>query len=170
MFEKLERLDILLARNHWEWVLRWPLPLHSIGRLLTKLAELPEYTDANRAWRQVDVIFRRHNNEDFSMTNVPAWRVVERLCDQAMLTHSSRVHTDCSYATRLSGGTVPLAEARLLSPIDPLINTAEVTYGDVDMFHQFSNEEVDMSSWMNPSISDNADGINHFLPNANDVF
>lgn len=145
MFEKLERLDTLLSQHHWQWILRWHLPLHSIGRLLTKLSDLLAYADAERAWRQVDVILRRHNNEDFSMANVPAWRVVERLCDQAMLAHSSRAHAGCSYATRLATDMVPLAEAGPLSPVNGLSNNmADVTCEDAEMFHRFWIEGTDM--------------------------
>lgn len=152
MFEKLERLDALLTRKNWQWVLRWPVPWHSIGRLLTKLAKLPAYAEAERAWRQVDVIFRRHNNEDFSMANVPAWRVVERLCDQAMLTHSSRVHTGYCYTTRLYRDIAPSTESCLYIPVGLSSSMAEVTHGDIDMLYHFPSEGADLTSWITPPI------------------
>ena len=133
MFEKLEHLDELLTQNQWKWVLRWPVPWHSVGRLLTKLAELPEYADADRAWRQVDVIFQRHNNKDFSTAKIPAWRVVERLCDQAMLVHSSRIHIGYSYAERLSGNTLHPTEAGFSAPVDTSSSMTEALFGDIDM-------------------------------------
>ena len=147
MFEKLESLDELLKENQWEWMLRWPLPWHAIGRLLTQLAELPAYTDADRAWRQVDVIFRRHNNEDFNMAKVPAWRVVERLCDQAMLVHSSRMHIGYSYAERPSAGAMTAIETYTPNPFHASSEMAEALFADIDMVNQSSEEGGHMSSW-----------------------
>ena len=147
MFEKLEDLDGLLKQNRWQWMLRWLLPWHAIGRLLTKLAELPTYADTDKAWRQVDVLFRRHNSEDFTMANIPAWRVVERLCDQAMLVHSSRMHIGCSSAERLSAGVMPATEVCFPDLADTSSNTTEALFGDIVMLHQSSNEGGYMSSW-----------------------
>lgn len=138
MFEKLERLDELLTQHQWNWVLRWPVPWHSVGRLLTILAELPAHADTDRAWRQVDVIFQRHNNDEFSTAQIPAWRVVERLCDQAMLVHSSRVHIGYSYAERLPGNTMHPTEASFSVPVDTSSSMAEALFGDVDMLQHLS--------------------------------
>ncbi|KAI1083477.1 hypothetical protein F5B20DRAFT_407250 [Whalleya microplaca] len=91
MFEEIEKIEHLMLQHNWEWMIRWPPAFHSIARLLHGLYTIPDHPEADRAWKQVDLIFRRYNNENFSMDNVPAWRVIERLCDKAMLTYSNRI-------------------------------------------------------------------------------
>lgn len=71
-----------------------------IARLLHSLSQLPTTTKADRAWKQVDIIFRRHNGEDMLMQDVPAWRLIERLCDIAMYAHPSRAHQGTAYVVR----------------------------------------------------------------------
>lgn len=71
-----------------------------IARLLHSLSQLPNTHKADRAWNQVDIIFQRHNGEDMLMQDVPAWRLIERLCDIAMYAHPSRAHQGTAYVVR----------------------------------------------------------------------
>lgn len=85
---------------------RWPVPWHEIAFLLVGLAHQPNHADVDRAWRQVDESFRRHDNDDFSLGGgaFPAWRAIERLCDQAMHAHPDRNHAGTWYVRRLLDG------------------------------------------------------------------
>lgn len=77
------------------------LYLHTgIARLLHSLAEMPRTSEAERAWKQVDLIFHRHLGDDMAMHDVPSWRLIERLCDIAMFAHSSCVHQGAAYTLR----------------------------------------------------------------------
>jgi hypothetical protein len=155
MFEELESIDATLVKHHWQWILRWPLPWHGITRLLKGLADVSNYMEADRAWRQVDIIFRRHNNEDFSMVNVPAWRMVERLCDQAMLTHSSRVHAGSAYSIRHPRDDGHPCGAPIYSSL-PATSSQEMYntgYADIEMFNQLPNDGFNIASWLESSAS-----------------
>ncbi|KAF7553442.1 hypothetical protein G7046_g7097 [Stylonectria norvegica] len=99
--EEFEQGEIAATPEHWQWAFRWPMPLHVIGGLLSCLARQPDHIDTDRAWEQIEVVFRRYNNEDISMVKVPAWHAIETLCDEAMLQHPNRVHEGCSYVQRV---------------------------------------------------------------------
>ncbi|KAL6411921.1 hypothetical protein AUP68_04300 [Ilyonectria robusta] len=100
----LEELDCgekAAISNHWQWAFRWPIPIHCIAGLLLGLARRPDHGDTDRAWKQIDVVFQRYNNEDISVAEVLAWNSVENLCDQAMLKHPNRAHEGRSYVERI---------------------------------------------------------------------
>ncbi|KAK8090693.1 hypothetical protein PG994_000198 [Apiospora phragmitis] len=100
LFEDLERVETIAKQHNWHWIFKWPPPFHGIARLLHSLAEVPKTTESERAWKQVDLIFRRHLGDDMAMHDVPSWRLIERLCDIAMFAHSSRVHQGAAYTLR----------------------------------------------------------------------
>ncbi|KAI9158195.1 Bikaverin cluster transcription factor bik5 [Paramyrothecium foliicola] len=99
--EELERGEAAATLHHWQWSYRWPMPLHVIVGLLSGLAQHPDHKDTDRAWKQVEVVFQRYNNDEITMAKLPAWHVIETLCDQAMLQHQGRVHDGRAYTKRL---------------------------------------------------------------------
>lgn len=99
--EEFECGEKAAISNHWQWAFRWPIPIHCIAGLLLGLARRPDHGDTDRAWKQIDVVFQRYNNEDISVAEVLAWNSVENLCDQAMLKHPNRTHEGRSYVERI---------------------------------------------------------------------
>ncbi|KAK8011197.1 hypothetical protein PG990_010162 [Apiospora arundinis] len=100
LFEDLARTEAIAQHHNWQWIFKWPPPFHGIARLLHSLAEVPKTTEAERAWKQVDLIFRRHLGSDMAMQDVPSWRLIERLCDIAMFAHSGQAHQGAAYTLR----------------------------------------------------------------------
>ncbi|KFA63633.1 hypothetical protein S40285_03167 [Stachybotrys chlorohalonatus IBT 40285] len=99
--EDLELGEAAAIPHHWQWAFRWPMPLYVIAGLLSSMARQPDHPDSERAWHQVDVVFRRYNNEDINMSKMPAWSAIETLCDQAMERHSGRTHSGRDYTKRV---------------------------------------------------------------------
>lgn len=77
------------------------MPIHVIAGLLSGLARQPDHPDTDRAWEQIDIVFRRYNNDDISMAKIPAWHAIEALCDQAMAQHPAQPHEGHSYTKRV---------------------------------------------------------------------
>ncbi|KAJ0154259.1 putative transcriptional regulatory protein [Colletotrichum tanaceti] len=103
ILEEMERGEAVAVQNDWGWLYRWPTTPCLIANVLISLARQPKHPITERAWRQMNIVFRRHNNADISMRKFAAWRVVEALCDQAMLYHKQRSHEGAWYAQRLLG-------------------------------------------------------------------
>lgn len=78
-------------------------------------------------------MFRRHNNENISMRKFAAWRVIEALCDQAMLYHKKRSHEGAWYAQRLDQA-MDLAGAQGNASMSLENATVDDILGDVQMF------------------------------------
>lgn len=49
----------------------------------------------------MDVVFRRYNNDDISMSKVPAWHAIETLCEQAVAQHPTQQHEGRAYMKRV---------------------------------------------------------------------
>ncbi len=112
--EERERGDQVCQKNNWGWLFRWPPPWHEVAFILVGLVHQPNHPDVDRAWAQVESIFQRHNGADFSLHRYPAWKALERLCDQAMYFHPERLHVGKAYSQRLdkkasSSGSSPAA-------------------------------------------------------------
>lgn len=105
--EEFERGENAATPHHWQWAFRWPMPIHIVAGLLSGLARQPDHPDTERAWQQIDVVFRRYNNEDISMAKIPAWTTIENLCDQAIGKHPGRSHEGRSYTNRLHKSNPP---------------------------------------------------------------
>jgi hypothetical protein len=154
IFEDVEETEKIAAQHHWQWIFRWPPPFHSIARLLFSLAQVPETREANRAWKQVEIIFRRHNNGQFSMVDVPSWRVIERLCDNAMYAHSNRVHDGAVYTIRPARHQA--TDSGVIDETTPTRSTPgvhESLFADIDMFTQLPDNGFGSTApWMDSTM------------------
>lgn len=154
LFEDLEETEKIATQHHWQWIFRWPPPFHSIARLLFTMAQVPETREADRAWKQVEIIFRRHNNGQFSMVDVPAWRVIERLCDNAMYAHSSRVHDGAVYTIRPARPQA--TDGAVLDGTMPNSSTPgvhEALFADINMFNQLPDNGFGVAApWVDSSM------------------
>ncbi|TQN66472.1 Aurofusarin cluster transcription factor aurR2 [Colletotrichum shisoi] len=143
ILEEMERGEAVATQNDWGWLYRWPTTPCLISNVLIGLARQPKHPITDRAWRQMNIVFRRRNNEDISMRKFAAWRVVEALCDQAMLYHKQRSHEGAWYAQRL-GQAQGLAAAAAAAasaqgnsaPVSLENATVDDILGDVQMFGQ----------------------------------
>ncbi|KAK2031332.1 hypothetical protein LX32DRAFT_613796 [Colletotrichum zoysiae] len=144
ILEEMERGEAAAVQNHWGWLYRWPQTPCLISNTLIGLAQQPKHPITDRAWRQVNVAFRRHNNEDISMRNFAAWRVIEALCDQAMLYHKHRPHQGAWYARRLDQAAgrpvTAAAAAEGKAPMSLEHATVDDILGDVQMFGQDASQ------------------------------
>ncbi|KAK1993111.1 hypothetical protein LX36DRAFT_587064 [Colletotrichum falcatum] len=144
ILEEMECGEAAAVRNHWGWLYRWPTAPCLISNTLIGLAQQPKHPITDRAWRQMNIAFRRHNNEDISMRRFAAWRVIEALCDQAMLYHKQRSHEGAWYAQRLDQArpatttttTTTTMTARGKAPIVLEHATVDDILGDIQMFGQ----------------------------------
>ncbi|KAK1566430.1 uncharacterized protein LY79DRAFT_572131 [Colletotrichum navitas] len=135
ILEETERGEAVAVQNHWGWLYWWPTAPYLICSTLIGLAQQPKHPITDRAWRQMNIAFRRHNNEDVSMRNFAAWRVIEALCDQAMLYHKHRSHQGAWYAQRLDQAR-PVTTAQGKPPMSLEHATVDDILGDVQMFGQ----------------------------------
>lgn len=117
--------------HHWQWAYRWPMPIHVIAGLLSGLARQPDHPDTDRAWEQVEIVFRRYNNDDISMAKVPAWHAIEALCDQAMAQHPGEPHEGRAYSKRIHkhGAQPPVPD-----DTDHMKNVTPMMMGDIGMY------------------------------------
>lgn len=93
------------------------MPMNAIVGILLGLARRPEHPSTERAWRQMDVIFHRYNNDSISMKAMSTWHAVEALCDQAMLRHPNRQHMGHTYAMRVENRqSLTTSEAGAVEP------------------------------------------------------
>ncbi|EJT71350.1 hypothetical protein GGTG_10609 [Gaeumannomyces tritici R3-111a-1] len=96
VLEETSRGEAVAVAHGLGWLYKWPVPWNALAFVLTGLARIPQsHPNADRAWEQVELAFRRHDNPD-----VAAWRAIEQLCDQAMYYHPHRMHAGYTYATR----------------------------------------------------------------------
>ncbi|TDZ15645.1 Aurofusarin cluster transcription factor aurR2 [Colletotrichum orbiculare MAFF 240422] len=133
ILEEVTNGEAIAMQSHWGWLYRWPTMPITISNVLIGLAQQPNHPITDRAWQQMDEVFRRHNNDDISMRKFAAWRVIEALCDQAMLYHKQRSHERAWYARRLDqaqGGT----GAKGKEPVALENATVDDILGDVQMF------------------------------------
>ncbi|KAK6085624.1 hypothetical protein SCUP515_00731 [Seiridium cupressi] len=144
MFEALERAEMIATENDWQWLFRWPPPMNSIARLLSTLAQVPKGPDADRAWRQVEVIFRRHNNDEFSLADWPSWRLIEYLCDNAMFAHPTTMHQGNVYATRPTQRQSPVDGASTSTTTGPM---PEAHITGLPDFSEIPGHDFDMMPW-----------------------
>ncbi|EXF86439.1 hypothetical protein CFIO01_00136 [Colletotrichum fioriniae PJ7] len=135
ILEEAERGEAVALQNHCGWIYRWPTTPCTISNILIGLAQQPKHPVTDRAWRQMNVVFRRHNNEDISMRKFAAWRVIEALCDQAMLYHKQRSHEGAWYAQRLDQ-VQALTTAQGKASLSLENATVDDILGDVQMFGQ----------------------------------
>ncbi|KAF6833867.1 C6 transcription factor [Colletotrichum plurivorum] len=138
ILEEMERGEAIAVRHNWAWLYRWPTTPCTLSNVLIGLAQQPKHPITDRAWRQVNLAFRRHNNADISMRKFAAWRVVEALCDQAMLYHKQRSHEGAWYAQRLDESQ-PATIAKGKIPVSLENATVDDILGDVQMFEQETN-------------------------------
>ncbi|KAK1979852.1 hypothetical protein LZ30DRAFT_751150 [Colletotrichum cereale] len=136
ILEEMERGEAVAIQNHWGWLYRWPTTPCLISNTLIGLAQQPKHPITDRAWRQMNIAFRRHNNEDISMRKLAAWRVIEALCDQAMLYHKQRSHEGAWYAQRLDRARPAATAAQGKAPMTLEHATVDDILGDVQMFGQ----------------------------------
>ncbi|EFQ32019.1 uncharacterized protein GLRG_07163 [Colletotrichum graminicola M1.001] len=136
ILEEMERGEAVAVQNHWGWLYRWPKAPYLISDTLIGLAQQPKHPITDRAWRQMNIAFRRHNNEDISMRNFAAWRVIEALCDQAMLYHKHKSHQGAWYAQRLDQARSVTTPAQGKPPMSLEHATLDDILGDVQMFGQ----------------------------------
>ncbi|KAL0768947.1 hypothetical protein CaCOL14_008255 [Colletotrichum acutatum] len=135
ILEEAERGEAVALQNHCGWIYRWPTTPFTISNILIGLAQQPKHPVTDRAWRQMNIVFRRHNNEDISMRKFAAWRVIEALCDQAMLYHKQRSHEGAWYAQRLDQ-VQALTTAQGKASLSLENATVDDILGDVQMFGQ----------------------------------
>ncbi|KAK8128173.1 hypothetical protein PG984_009281 [Apiospora sp. TS-2023a] len=164
LFEDLERTEATAKQHNWQWIFRWPPPFHGIARLLHSLAEVPRTTEAERAWKQVDLIFRRHLGDDMAMHDVPSWRLIERLCDIAMFAHSSRVHQGAVYTLRGNPrqGNTDGGEATTSTGISLVSQLAYSGFGAVSY-----NDAAPGASVAHPDRSDNGNMMQYTSTESN---
>ncbi|KAF6826329.1 C6 transcription factor [Colletotrichum musicola] len=138
ILEEMERGEAIAVRHNWAWLYRWPTTPCTLSNVLIGLAQQPKHPITDRAWRQVNLAFRRHNNADISMRKFAAWRVVEALCDQAMLYHKQRSHEGAWYAQRLDESQpATIAKGKISVSLENA--TVDDILGDVQMFEQETN-------------------------------
>ncbi|KAH7312433.1 hypothetical protein B0I35DRAFT_480890 [Stachybotrys elegans] len=99
--EEFQRGEAVATPHHWQWMFRWPMPIHAITGILAGLARQPNHPETDRAWEQVDAVFRRYNNDEMSMAKIPAWHAIEIMCERAMMQHSQISHGGRSYTRRI---------------------------------------------------------------------
>ncbi|KDN67082.1 hypothetical protein CSUB01_01725 [Colletotrichum sublineola] len=136
ILEEMERGEAVAVQNHWGWLYRWPIAPSLISNTLVGLSQQPKHPITDRAWRQINIVFRRHNNEDISMRGFAAWRVIEALCDQAMLYHKQRSHEGAWYAQRLDKTRPTTATVQSKAPMMLEHATVDDILGDIQMFGQ----------------------------------
>lgn len=110
VLEETSRGESVAVSHGLGWLYKWPVPWNALAFVLTGLARMPQsHADADRAWEQVELAFRRHGSPD-----VAAWRAIEQLCDQAMYYHSDRLHAGYTYAIRAApaAGDSPAISSR----------------------------------------------------------
>ncbi|OLN95814.1 hypothetical protein CCHL11_02766 [Colletotrichum chlorophyti] len=139
ILEDMERGEAIAVQNHWGWLYRWPTMPCTVSNVLLGLAQQPNHPITDRAWRQVNIVFRRHNNEDISMRKFAAWRVIEALCDQAMLYHKQRSHDGAWYTRRLDQAVARTA-TKGKTPVSIENATVDDILGDVQMFGQDASQ------------------------------
>lgn len=149
MLEWLDRSETVAKKHNWGWLYNWPVPFSALAFTLTGLVHQPDHPDVDRAWRQVDVCFRRHMNSEVQIHHLPAWHAIERLCDQAMYNHQDRNHTGAAYtqrgdSPRTSQSPPSIGQALPVSTTAPV--GSETFFGDMGLFsHIPSDPDLVMS-------------------------
>ncbi|KAK7982011.1 hypothetical protein PG988_004249 [Apiospora saccharicola] len=166
LFEDLERTEATAKQHNWQWIFKWPPPFHGIARLLHSLAEVPRTNEAERAWKQVDLIFRRHLGDDMAIHDVPSWRLIERLCDIAMFAHSSRAHQGAVYTLRGKPrqGNTDVGEATTSTGISLVSQLAYSGFGAV-----IYNDAAPGASVAHPDRSDNGNMMQYTSTESNNL-
>ncbi|KAJ3962930.1 hypothetical protein N0V92_000366 [Colletotrichum tropicale] len=135
ILEEMERGENIALQNHWGWLYRWPTTPCLIYNVLIGLRDQSNHPITDRAWRQINVVFRRHNNEDISMRKFAAWRVIEELCEEAIHYHKQRSHQGAWYTHRLDAlGHTSTAKGKETLSLENA--TVDDILGDVRMFGQ----------------------------------
>ncbi|CAI0641353.1 unnamed protein product [Colletotrichum noveboracense] len=135
ILEEMERGENIALQNHWGWLYRWPTTPCLIYNVLIGLRDQSNHPITDRAWRQINVVFRRHNNEDISMRKFAAWRVIEELCEEAIHYHKQRSHQGAWYTHRLDT-LGPISTAKGKETLSLENATVDDILGDVRMFGQ----------------------------------
>ncbi|KAJ0351520.1 hypothetical protein COL154_012882 [Colletotrichum chrysophilum] len=135
ILEEMERGENIALQNHWGWLYRWPTTPCLIYNVLIGLRDQSNHPITDRAWRQINVVFRRHNNEDISMRKFAAWRVIEELCEEAIHYHKQRSHQGAWYTHRLDA-LGPTSTAKGKETLSLENATVDDILGDVRMFGQ----------------------------------
>ncbi|KAH6867503.1 hypothetical protein B0T10DRAFT_419731 [Thelonectria olida] len=163
--EEFERGEKAATSHHWQWAFRWPIPIHCIAGLLLGLARQPDHADTDRAWKQIDVVFQRYNNEDISMAKILAWKSIENLCDQAILKHPNRVHEGLSYVRRIHNISSPVTTWEPHNDMGS-IDLCENIIRQPDLSQRLSTEALnsDVSTSDINAIFVNLDQNNELLP------
>ncbi|KAH8882404.1 hypothetical protein GQ53DRAFT_831536 [Thozetella sp. PMI_491] len=83
---EVEAIEAEAGTFGWAWIFRACPHWHATAALLCHIAHrLDCFTpqDVDRAWRQVEIFFRRHDNAEFSVRASPAWQVMEHFRQMA---------------------------------------------------------------------------------------
>ncbi|KAF9872334.1 hypothetical protein CkaCkLH20_10161 [Colletotrichum karsti] len=137
ILEEIEQGEIIAVQNHWGWLYQWPTTPCLIYHVLIGLRDQSNHPITDRAWRQMNVVFRRHNNDNISMRKFAAWRVIEELCEEAMHYHKQRSHQGAWYTRRLGDmKSGPVMSAKGKEPLSLENATIDDILGDVRMFGQ----------------------------------
>lgn len=83
----LERAETAADSLGWSWICRadpefmaYSILIDNINRRIDRLSQ----QDLDDAWRQIGRFYQQHDNEEYTLRNTPAWRVVEHWKTTAM--------------------------------------------------------------------------------------
>jgi hypothetical protein len=128
----------------WDWIFRGSIQWHATAIVLLNLCNAVPSPEVDRAWTQIEAVFRRHENEETSLSNDPVWQPLVQLRESATFRwqHQSlgddlpRQDTSVTRAL-MTGG--PRAEPE---PVDTL---------DLPVFAPFDTQELYLPN-MNDSM------------------
>ncbi|KAL0930351.1 C6 transcription factor [Colletotrichum truncatum] len=143
ILEEIEQGEEIAVQHRRGWIYRWPTTPCLISNVLIGLRDQPSHPITDRAWRQINVAFRRHNNDDINMRKFAAWRVIEALCDEAMLYHKQVSHEGAWYSRR-HDAFESKHSAKGKEPVslkDATVLDILADVGDVQMFGQHSTPQ-----------------------------
>jgi hypothetical protein len=152
VLEELERGENIAKENHWGWLYRFPVTFNIISSLLVAMTCQPSHPAIPRAWRQIDIVFDRHNNDDVNMSKIPAWKAIENLCDQVMFYYPTMIHEGTPHARRravikVEGSKGPSRQRSLGGSEDGQM----AMFDDVAMFNQDADSLVIPNLFTTPS-------------------
>ncbi|OCL12680.1 hypothetical protein AOQ84DRAFT_333872 [Glonium stellatum] len=110
LLENIEQAEKEAAANHWDWVFRSSVQWNATAIVLHNLAYRFDGEPVDRAWNQIEIVFRRHNNAEIRLDGTKTWPALEQLRDRALFCHQLRTtgssHSSGSQASLTSDASV----------------------------------------------------------------
>jgi hypothetical protein len=126
LLEEVERIETENAEANCDWILRGTIQWHATAIVLTNLCTRFTGIEVERAWRQVDVVFRRHDNADNNLVHAPIWQPLHQLREQAIFKRQSK--EDLDYSPQAD-----LVEPQIPPNSQPELNEADFSAMDFPM-------------------------------------